>query len=322
MSFSVIYGKQSVRHNLTDICKEISWSSARDEICQSISLQLKDAPAMQEAGMIMVFGQRMPSVPLLNQLNQIFHGPIIEPVTDDFTHETAVSGYELGWYLSKNKATRPYLKGEAGTELQNFVRSSGINFSCPKLGFSIDNRYNTGPISEIVLDVLKRARDHTGYYYYVDHRRDKLTVVREGTNTIVPVFAKEQMTASTRSRSIEGTYTVVTVQKWKDDKLVQSITKENAGAIKNLGRMEEIIEAEENENPTTIATQMLQLLSNPKLKRNITVRHSNHALCFLRAGWLVMTQEATYKQKWIVTKSDTSYRNGEYIVSMELEWRE
>jgi hypothetical protein len=323
--FAVVYGKQNVRHILTDALVDISWSSNRDEITRNMTARLRNIPDIQEAGLLMCFAKRTQNQ-LLNPTNQFFHGSILNYEENEFTNEWEITAKEVSWYLCKNDGTRPYLKGEAGAELQNYIKTTGVDFRCPNLGFQIDERYGTRPHSEIVLDVLQKAYEHTGYRFYVECLRTSnsyfLVVTREGRNTIVPVFIREQMEESSRGSSIEDTYTVVTAQKWKDDKMISSVTKTNAGAVNNLGRMEKIIEVQENEDPTTIANQKLIELSNPKRTKKITVRHSDHKLSGLRSGWLVLIQEDTYKSKWVVVTANTTYKNGTYIMQLELEGRQ
>lgn len=179
--------------------------------------------------------------------------------------------------------------------------------------------------SEVILDVLQKAYERSGYRYHVDAiRTDKhfyLQVVREGTNERVPIFVPEQMEASTAGYDLEDTYTVVTAQKYKDDKIVSSVTKTNADALKTFGRMEEIIEVEEGENPTTIATQRVKAMSSAKQTKKITVRHNDYTLAGLRAGWLVLIK-TTVVTKWIVVSADSSWRNGIFTVKLVLERRE
>ncbi|MDO7908423.1 hypothetical protein Q5741_18645 [Paenibacillus sp. JX-17] len=322
--FAVIFGKQDARSPLTDAVTELSWSSQRDEIARSMSVRMKDAPDIHVAGMLMCFSQQTRGV-LLHAKNQFFHGPIIKVEKDEFTNAWELEANEISWYLAKNKGTRPYLKGDAGEELQRFIRTTGIDFRCPKLGFTLDERYGTMPHSELILDVLQKAYERSGYRYHLDViRTDQsfyLQVTREGTNTKVPIFIPDQMEASTAGYSLEETYTVVTAQKYKDDKLIASVTKSDAGGIKTLGRMEEILEVEENENPATVATQRLKSLSTPKQIKKITVKHEDHTLAGLRAGWLVLIK-TDHVSKWIVESADTSFRNGLYTVQLVLERRE
>ncbi|BAU28953.1 hypothetical protein DFP93_103200 [Aneurinibacillus soli] len=323
-NFAVVYGKQNIRHILTDAIAELSWSSNREEITRSLTARLRDIPPIQAAGMFMCFAKQSANS-LFHATNQFFHGPIISFEENEFTHEWEMQAREIGWYLAKNKGMRPYLKGKAGTELQTYIRSTGVDFRCPDLGFSIDERYGTMFHSEIILDVLQKAYEHTGYRFYLEYLRTDqsyyIVVAREGTNTRVPVFVRDQMEASSRGSSIEDVYTVVTAVKYKDDKAIATVTKTDIGALNNLGRMEEIIEVEEKENPSTIATQKLTELSNVKQTKKITVRHEDHSLSRMRAGWLVLIQESTYKSKWVIISEQTTFKNGTYTVQMELEGR-
>ncbi|MEK5376556.1 hypothetical protein [Paenibacillus sp. FSL P2-0173] len=322
--FAVVYGKENARQMLTDAIEEVSWSSGRDEIARSATVRLRNATSIKVAGMLMCFSFKVGKA-LFHHKNQFFHGPIIKYEQDEFTNAWEIEAREIGWYLSKNKGTRPYLKGEAGAELQRYIKSTGIDFRCPTLGFSLDERYGTMAHSEIILDVLQKAYERSGYRYYVDLIRTEtsfyLQVMREGTNTKVPIFVPEQMTSSTAGYSIEDTYTVVTAQKWKDDKIASAVTKTAAGAVKAMGRMEEIIEVGEDEKPETIATQRLKALSVAKQTKKITVRHEDHTLSGLRSGWLVLTK-TDHTSKWIVVTADSSYKNGTYTVTLELERRE
>ena len=255
----------------------------------------------------------------------VFHGPIIKYEKDEFTNDWEVEAREISWYLAKNKGTRPYLKGEAGEELQRFIQTTGIDFRCPKLGFTLDERYGTMAHSDLILDVLQKAYERSGYHYYLDIiRTDQsfyLQVTREGTNAKVPIFIPSQMEGSTAGYSLEETYTVVTAQKYKDDKLVSSVTKSDAGGIKTLGRMEEILEVGEDEDPASVATQRLKAMSAPKQIKRITVKHEDHTLAGLRAGWLVLIK-TDHISKWIVENADSSFRNGVYTVKLVLERRE
>ncbi|MEC0131541.1 MULTISPECIES: XkdQ/YqbQ family protein [Paenibacillus] len=324
-NFAIIYGKESNRQLLTDAAVEFSWSSARDEIARSATVRLRGATDLKVAGMLMCFSQRLKGVGVLHHKNQFFHGPIIKYEQNEFTDEWEVEVREMSWYLAKNKGTRPYLKGEAGAELQRYIKTTGIDFRCPALGFNLDERYGTMFHSEVILDVLQKAYERSGYRYHVDVVRTDtsfyLQVVREGTNTLIPVFIPEQMEASTAGYSIEETYTVVTAQKYKDDKLASSVTKIAAGAVQAMGRMEEIIEVEEDEDPATIATQRLKALSQAKQIKKITVKHEDHTLTGLRAGWMVLIK-TDHTSKWIVESAESSFKNGLYTVKLELERRE
>ncbi|AJS59199.1 hypothetical protein [Paenibacillus sp. IHBB 10380] len=322
--FAVLYGKDNNRHVLTDAIEELSWSSGRDEIARSATVRLRNATGIKVAGMLMCFSQQVKGS-LTNANNQFFHGPIIKYEQDEFTNAWEIEAREIGWYLAKNKGTRPYLKGEAGAELQRYIKTTGIDFRCPTLGFTLDERYGTMAHSEVILDVLQKAYERSGYRYHVDVVRTEqsfyLQVRREGTNSRVPIFVPEQHTSSTAGYTIEDTYTVVTAQKYKDDKLVSSVTKTAAGAVKAMGRMEEIIEVEEDETPATVAAQRLKALSVPKQIKKITVKHEDHTLSGLRAGWLVLIK-TDHVSKWIVESADSSFKNGIYTLQLVLERRE
>lgn|GEM_PF-822014 len=322
--FAVLYGKDNTRHVLTDAIEELSWSSGRDEIARSATVRLRNATGIREAGMLMCFSQQIKG-PLTNAKNQFFHGPIIKYEHNEFTDAWEIETREIGWYLAKNKGMRPYLKGEAGAELQRYIKTTGVDFRCPKLGYNLDERYGTMYHSDLILDVLQKAYERSGYRYYVDVvRTDQsfyLEVKREGTNSRVPVFIPDQMESSTAGYSIEDTYTVVTAQKYKDDKLASSVTKTNAGAVKAMGRMEEIIEVEEDETPATVAAQRLKALSVPKQIKKITVKHEDHTLSGLRSGWLVLIK-TDHVSKWIVESADSSFKNGIYTLQLVLERRE
>lgn len=322
--FSVVYGKESARQLLTDAIAELSWSSARDEIARSMTVQLRDGENLKVAGMLMCFSQQVAGQ-LHHAKNQFFHGPILKYEQDEFTNAWEIDAREITWYLAKNKGTRPYLKGEAGSELQRYIKTTGIDFRCPAFGFNLDERYGTMSHADLILDVLQKAYERSGYRYYVDViRTDQsfyLQVVREGTNSKVPVFIPDQLESSTSGYSIEETYTVVTAQKWKDDKLVSSATKTDAGGVKTLGRMEEIIEVEEDENPATVAAQRLKALSQPKQIKKITVKHEDYSLAGLRAGWIVLIK-TDHVSKWIVESADSKFKNGLFTVKLVLERRE
>ncbi|MCY9734626.1 hypothetical protein M5X00_14000 [Paenibacillus alvei] len=321
---AVLYGKEKARQILTDAITELSWSSYRSEICRSMNVRLRDAAELKVAGMLMCFAQQGSELKL-NAANQFFHGLIIRYEVDEFTNDWEIDARDVGWYLTKNKGSRPYLKGEAGAELQRYIKTTGVDFRCPKLGFNLDERYGTMSHSDVILDVLQKAYERTGYHFYVDVvRTDQsfyLEVRREGTNTRVPIFVPEQIESSSAGYTIEDTYTVVTAQKWKDDKISSAATKSDAGAIKSLGRMEEIIEVGEDEKPATVAAQRLKSLSKPKQLKKITVRHEDHSLAKLRAGWLVLLK-TDHVSKWIVESAQTSVKNGMYVVKMDLERRE
>lgn len=322
--FAVVYGKQDARAALAPAITDISWSSQRDEIARSMTVRLRDIPTISVAGMLMCFSHKV-GKSLLHHKNQFFHGPIIDFEQDEFTGAWEIKAREIGWYLARNKGARPYLKGEAGAELQKYIKTTGVDFRCPKLGFNLDERYGTMAHSEVILDVLQKAYERSGYRYHVDVVRTEtnfyLQVMREGMNEVVPIFVPEQLEASSAGYNIEETYTVVTAQKYKDDKLSASVTKTNASALKTFGRMEEIIEVEEDENPTTVATQRVKAMAKPKQIKRITVRHEDHTLAGLRAGWLVLIK-TTVVTKWIVESADTTWSNGIFTVKMVLERRE
>lgn len=174
--FAVIYGKQDARSALTPAITDISWSSQRGEIARSMTVRLRDIPTVSVAGMLMCFSHRIGKA-LLHHKNQFFHGPIIDYEQDEFTRAWEIKAREIGWYLAKNKGVRPYLKGEAGAELQKYIQTTGVDFRCPKLGFNLDERYGTMAHSEIILDVLQKHMSvaATGIMWMLSGRKQIFT---------------------------------------------------------------------------------------------------------------------------------------------------
>jgi hypothetical protein len=309
--FSLTYAKGSAVSNLFENCEEVSWSSRRGQLSQVLTGVFRDAPSLKEGGYIIANENKTP----------LFYGPIVTPEYDEFTRVSNIQAYEVTWYFAKNKAIRPLLKGEAGEALQLFVRSFGVDFTCPPLGFKINERYGNSYISDIIQDVLDRAQQHTGYYYHLISNKNKISVAREGTNKSVPVLIREHLESSTISSSIEETFTAVMVQRMDGDKVLETVTKESASAIKEFGRMLEIIEIQKEENANTIADTQLSLLSKPKTKRTIRIRQYLDWLAPIRAGWLILIKEYNIDKKYIVTSANANYKNGVFTLNLELERR-
>lgn len=135
-NFAVVYGKDSKRILLTGAAVELSWSSARDEMTRSLNVRMRDAADIKVAGLLMCFSQQLSGVGVLHHKNQFFYGPIIKYEQNEFSQEWEIDVREISWYLAKNKGVRPYLKGEAGGELQRYIKTTGIDFRCPLLALT------------------------------------------------------------------------------------------------------------------------------------------------------------------------------------------
>lgn len=314
----VIYGKESTRYDLTSHVLELSWSSARGQIAQSCDFKIRSAPPLQSAGFLMIFSGYD-----LKESQQFFHGPIVRLERDDKTGDLSGTAYELSWYLQKNETSRLKLSGDAGKELERIIKSSGIKFSCPAFGFEVKDRLGAQSYTALFTSLTEQAYEKTGFRYFVQHQRDKLTVLPEGQNSVVPMFKASMLENTSTGESIEEVYTVVTVERYKDDKVAASATKESADLIKQIGRMEKVIDAGEDKNVAALAARQLAILSKLPKTRSITVRHEDNNAARIRAGWAIKLMEKDNKTitDWIVTSCNAHWKGGQYTMDLQLERR-
>jgi hypothetical protein len=314
----VIYGKESTRIDLTPAVLELSWSSSRGQIAQNCDIKIKESPPLQSAGFLMLFSGYE-----LKESQQFFHGPIINPLRDDKTGDLTATAYELAWYLQKNETSRIKLNGDAGKELERIIRATGINFSCPAFGFTVKDRLSSQSYAALYTYLTEQAYEKTGRRYFIQPQRDKLTVLPEGGNTLVPMFQSSLIESSSTGESIEEVYTVVTVERYKDDKLSASVTKENAALTKQIGRMQKVIDAGEEKDLASLVSRQLTELSRIPQTRPITVKHEDDNAARLRAGWLIKIMEKDNKTitDWIVTSCNARWKGGQYTMELQLERR-
>ncbi|NGQ95005.1 hypothetical protein G3578_07375 [Brevibacillus sp. SYP-B805] len=313
-----IYGIESKRINLTPAVLDLSWSSSRGQIAQSCDIRIKNSPPLQSAGFLMLFSGYE-----LKESQQFFHGPIINPLRDDKTSDLTATAYELAWYLQKNETSRIKLDGDAGKELERVIRTTGINFSCPAFGFTVKDRFSSQSFAALYTTLTEQAYEKTGKRYFIQPQRDKLIILPEGGNTLVPMFRASLIESSSTGESIEEVYTVVTVERYKDDKVAQSVTEENASLIKQIGRMQKVIDAGEETGVSSLATRQLAELSKIPRTRSITVHHQDGNAAKIRAGWLVKIMEKDNKTitDWIVTSCNARWKGGWYTMDLQLERR-
>jgi len=313
-----IYGKGAERIELTENVLDISWSSSRGQLAQNCFIRIHNSPLLRAAGFLMLFAGDE-----LKEAEQFFHGPLVNPRRDDKTSELSSTAYELSWYLQKNDTGPVRLNGDAGKELERVIRATGISFTCPSLGFSINERVASQSYASLYTNIMERAYEKTGKRYFLHHARDKLAVVPEGGNTTVPLFQAPMLESSSTGNSIEEVYTVVTVQRYKEDKVLGSVTKGNGPLIQEIGRMEKIIDAGEDTNLAALADKQLKELSKVPVTRSITVKHSEPKVAMVRAGWAIKIQEkdGTTISDWIVTSCDATWRGGQYTLNLQLERR-
>jgi hypothetical protein len=314
----VIYGKESTRIDLTPAVLDLSWSSSRGQIAQNCDIRVKNAPPLQSAGFLMLFSGYE-----LKEAQQFFHGPIVRFDRDDKTGDLSATAYELAWYLQKNETSRIKLDGDAGKELERIIRATGINFSCPAFGFTVKDRLSSQSFASLYTTLTEQAYEKTGRRYFIQPQRDKLTVLPEGGNSVVPMFRASLLESSSTGESIEEVYTVVTAERYKDDKVAGSVTKEDAGLIKQIGRMQKVIDAGEEKDLATLASRQLAELAKIPRTRNITVKHEDNNAARLRAGWLIKIMEKDNKTitDWIVTNCNAHWKGGQYTMDLQLERR-
>lgn len=313
----IIYGKDANRIDITNQVLDVSWSSSRGQLAQNCEIRIRDAPALAAAGFFMLFSGAEP-----READQFFHGPIVRFDRDDKTGDMSATAYELSWYLSKNDLSRPKLNGDAGKELERLVRQTGIPFSCPPFGFVSKERFSSQPYAALYSTLCEQAYDKTGIRYFLQHHRDKLTVLPEGGNTTVPLFRASLLTASSSGESVEEVYTVVKVERYKGDKVAKSATKENAALTAQLGRMQKVVDAGDEKNLDALAAKQLAELSKVPRTRTIAVRHEDPNAAKLRAGWLIKIAELDARiTDWIVTSCQASWSGGQYTMNLQLERR-
>nr|WP_206529562.1 hypothetical protein [Brevibacillus sp. SYP-B805] len=303
---------------MTPAVLDLSWSSSRGQIAQSCDIRIKNSPPLQSAGFLMLFSGYE-----LKESQQFFHGPIINPLRDDKTSDLTATAYELAWYLQKNETSRIKLDGDAGKELERVIRTTGINFSCPAFGFTVKDRFSSQSFAALYTTLTEQAYEKTGKRYFIQPQRDKLIILPEGGNTLVPMFRASLIESSSTGESIEEVYTVVTVERYKDDKVAQSVTEENASLIKQIGRMQKVIDAGEETGVSSLATRQLAELSKIPRTRSITVHHQDGNAAKIRAGWLVKIMEKDNKTitDWIVTSCNARWKGGWYTMDLQLERR-
>jgi len=312
-----IYGKGSTRIELTPSALELSWSSSRGQIAQTCDIRIKEAPQLEAAGFLMLFAKD------LNERDQFFHGTIIRPERDDKTLDLQANAYEIAWYLAQNDVSRPRLNGDAGKELERIIKATGINFSCPAFGFTVKDRLPTQSYSALYTSLTEQAYEKTGIRYFVQAQRDKLYVLPEGGNTYVPILRATMLEKSSTGENLEGVYTVVTVERYKGDQQLGSVTKEDSKLVKQIGRMHKIIDAGESTDLSGIASRQLSTLSKIPKTRSITVHHSDPGAAKIRAGWMIKILEKDNKTTtdWIVTSCNAHWKGGEYTMDLQLERR-
>lgn len=313
----IIYGKEANRIDLTNHVLEVSWSSSRGQIAQTCDIRIRQSPALQAAGFLMLFSGTEPV-----EREQFFHGPIVRYDRDDKNSDLSATAYELSWYLSKNDISRPKLNGDAGKELERLVKPTGIAFSCPAFGFVSKERMSSQSYAALFTSLCEQAYDKTGKRYFVQHQRDKLVVLQEGGNSLVPMFRAGLLEASKTGESIEEVYTVVIVERYKDDKVASSVTKANNGLISQIGRMQKVIDSGEDKNLSSFADRQLKQLSKIPRTRSITVHHQDNGAARLRAGWLIKIAERDGKiTDWIVTSCNARWKGRQYTMELQLESR-
>ncbi|WP_301170036.1 XkdQ/YqbQ family protein [Brevibacillus nitrificans] len=314
----VIYGKEQTRFELTSAVQEISWSSSRGQLAQNCDIRIKAAPPLASAGFLMLF-----SGAELLESQQFFHGPLVHLSRDDKTGDVSATAYELSWYLQKNEISRIKLNGDAGTELARIISGAGIKFSCPPFGFSSKERLAAQSYTSLFTSLTEQAYEKTGIRYFMQHQRDSLTVIPEGKNSVIPLFKASMLESSTTGESIEEVYTVVTVERYQGDQVASSTTKANDTLVKQIGRMQKVIDAGEEKNLASLATKQLDELSRIPRTRQITVRHQDEQAARLRAGWLIKIMEKDNQTitDWIVTGCQARWRGGWYTMDLQLERR-
>jgi len=314
----VIYGKDATRIDLTNGGNDISWASSRGQIAQSCNFKIRESPALASAGYFMLFAGDVPK-----ESEEFFHGPIVNYQKDDKTGDLTGTAYELSWYLQRNDTGPIKLNGDAGKELERIIKAAGIKFSCPAFGFTINERLPAQSFNALYSSLTEKALDKTGIRYFVQHQRDSLTVLPEGNNSVVPMFRPSLIENSSTGESIEEVYTMITVQKYKDEQVVFSVSKENAALSKQIGRMQKIIDAGEDNNVSSLADRQLTQLSRIPTTRSITVHHDDTSAAKLRAGWLIKILEKDNKTitDWIVSSCNARWKAKQYSMDLQLERR-
>lgn len=314
----VIYGRDATRIDLTNGGNDITWSSSRGQIAQTCDLKIKESPALEAAGFFMLFAGDIPMVS-----EQFFHGPIIDYVRDDKTNDLTGTAYELAWYLTKNDTGPVKLNGDAGKELERVFKATGINFSCPAFGFVVKERMSNQSLGSFYTTLTEMALDKTGRRYFLQHQRDVLTVIPEGNNSVIPMFRSNLLESSATGSSIQEVYTLVTVQRYKDEQVIASVSKENAALSKQIGRMQKVIDAGEDKNLAALATTQLATLSIIPVTRSITVHHEDKSAAKIRAGWRIkiLQKDNVTITDWIVTSCQARWRGGTYSMDLQLERR-
>lgn len=257
-----------------------------------------------------------------NDYKTVFRG-LITTKTQNNEQTYSYSGFDLGFFVEKNKITKQY---KEPTKINDAIEQAlkEVEIPCknlPDFKETVKKPYKTTPVSEILKDLLKRT-NRFDYYYSCKKGYVELLQHTENDNlsgyiaNIYSLKSTNTIHSFEIKSSIEGMKNKIAVL--IDEKLDKEYIKEDSENTKKFGILQEAIEPSNNDNN-------YQKLAETKLNElnKITNEFSMSVLADsnMRMGIIIPIKKETINidDKYLIKSSEHSINGTKEIVNVKLE---
>ena len=308
--------------NITPIVGSINWRSNKDELGTELSFDIAYNDARYHPINVVDLGDL---VILKNGDTEITRAIIVDE-NKSGRSPIKYTSFDYAFYLNKSNAIYQFNKMAADQAVKKILSDFNIPVgNITSMRTAIDKIYNGTTLSEIIKDILSIVENSTGKKHLMEMRAGKLFIEPQGDLLIEGKFKLAENTgvndvthaisSPSKTRSIIDMKNAIQIV--SDEKLITRV--ENTSLIGQYGRLQEVVEVDEEEvkNAKTIAQNKLKELGKVFEESDVVLLGDDR----FRAGRHFKINEPItgIDGTYLITDADHTISNGIHTMKLGLE---
>lgn len=305
---------------VTQRCANVSRSDSLDTLVQEVSFDYafnRSDKLMQS--MLTEPGDHFRFVNVLNDNETVIVEGLVDTTKDNLKGTVAVSGYDYGYWLNKNKVTIQFNGCSTSDAVKQLCKENDLNVECADISASVTKNYIDKTIGEVLKDLIGMATFTSEKKYRLEVRGDTI-YIEDYKDLVVDarfipdnginywgVDSTYNPGTMTLTRSLDGMYNHVKVM--DGDKVVSEAKDDES--IKKFGALEYTVTDNKEADATEVLKEVNKLVST--LEGVELLGDDN-----VRSGRILKFYEDEFKGDYLVTSCTHNYTSAGHTMTVDL----
>lgn len=293
--------------NLDSLVQEISFDYAfnrKDQLMQSLLTEP---------------GDHFRFINVEKEVETVIVEGLVDTTKDDLRGTVAVSGYDYGYWLNKNKVTIQFNGCSTSDAVKQLCKENDLKVECADISASVTKNYIDKTIGEIIKDLVGMATFTTDKKYRLEVRGDTIYIEDYKDLVVDARFVPDNGLdywgvdctynpgTMTLTRSLDGMYNHVKVM--KGDKVVSEAKDEES--IKKFGSLEYTVTDNEEADAEEVLKEVNKLVSTLE---GVELLGDDK----VRSGRILKFYEEEFKGEYLVTNCTHNYTSAGHTMTVDL----